>query len=220
MENDTFGMFDKGLDFGIFDQEKPQKTKTTETKEKRRTVACLELSLKYLYKRAHSETQLLDCFKDGFFDPKEGQCYNFITGGDVDALSYLKLILRKQTLNHCLLSTWCIATEDVLQVFEWVKEKKILKLDLYLGEIFPNQYKIEYKMVKDFYIENKELGRFAVFKNHSKVIAGTGNAFDFGCQTSANVNTNPRTENGCITIDKGLYNFYKEYFDGIKSFEK
>jgi len=44
--------------------------------------------------------------------------------------------------------------------------------------------------------------------------------FSFGIETSANINTNPRTENGCITINKEIYNFYKEYFDGIISFEK
>lgn len=31
--------------------------------------------------------------------------------------------------------------------------------------------------------------------------------------------TNPRTENGCITISNEIYKFYKDYFDGIKSFE-
>ena len=46
-----------------------------------------------------------------------------------------------------------------------------------------------------------------------------GPKFAFGIQTSANINTNPRTENGCITIDRELYEFYKAYFDGIKSFE-
>ena len=44
--------------------------------------------------------------------------------------------------------------------------------------------------------------------------------FYFGIQTSANINTNPRTEQGSITVDKGLFEFYKDYFDGIRSFEK
>lgn len=34
-----------------------------------------------------------------------------------------------------------------------------------------------------------------------------------------NINTNPRTENGCITIGRDIYDFYKTYFDGIVSFE-
>lgn len=56
-------------------------------------------------------------------------------------------------------------------------------------------------------------------KNHSKIYAGKGEKFAFGIQTSANVNTNPRTENGNIIITDEIYRFYKDYFDGIKSFE-
>lgn len=36
------------------------------------------------------------------------------------------------------------------------------------------------------------------------------------CRGSANINTNPRTEQGVITINRELYQFYKDYFDGIK----
>jgi hypothetical protein len=39
-------------------------------------------------------------------------------------------------------------------------------------------------------------------------------------KASANINTNLRTEQGSITVDKGLFEFYKDYFDGIRSFEK
>lgn len=75
---------------------------------------------------------------------------------------------------------------------------------------------------KKFYEEHPEAGRVAVFKNHSKIYAGynAADSFYFDIQTSANINTNPRTEQGSITVDKGLFDFYKEYFDGIVSFEK
>lgn len=33
------------------------------------------------------------------------------------------------------------------------------------------------------------------------------------------LNTNPRAENGCVTIGKEIFEFYKEYFDKIVSFE-
>jgi hypothetical protein len=77
-------------------------------------------------------------------------------------------------------------------------------------------------MVKRFYAEHPEAGRAAVFKNHSKIYAGYNEAEDFyfGIQTSTNINTNPRTEQGSITVDRGLFEFYREYFDGINSFEK
>ena len=192
----------------------PPPTASGDKKSRRRSTECLELSNRYLYRRAFSELKLIDAIGE----LKEGYSYHCITAGDVDSLSYLKCVLRQQNLEHCLFSTWCMAAEDVLQFGEWLEEGKIKKLDAYVGEIFPNSYKVEYKMLKGLF-EKYKCGRIAVFKNHSKIYAGYGDKFHFGIETSANINTNPRTENGCITIDKGIYKFYRDYFDGIVSFE-
>ena len=167
------------------------------------------------YRRAFSETQLLDICDLPF---QEGDSYHFITGGDVDGLSYLKIVLRQQDLDYCLFSTWCMASEDVHQIKDWLESGKIKKMDAYMGEIFPGTYRLEYALLKPT-IEAHG-GRVAVFRNHSKIFAGYGDKLYFGIETSANINTNPRTENGCITIDKKLFEFYKEYFDGIVSFDK
>jgi len=210
-------MNDWNFDLNLFDK-KPSEAKSKE-KEKishRRTVACTTRTTKNLYRRAYSETQLMDAVG---YDFKDGECYHCITGGDVDALSFLKVVLRQQSLKYCLFSTWCMAAEDILQFDEWLEEKKIIKLDAYLGEIFPDSYKIEWKMINDIF-KKRKCGRIAVFKNHSKIFAGYGDKFAFGIATSANINTNPRTENGDITIGQDIYKFYKDYFDKIKSFVK
>lgn len=165
------------------------------------------------YRRAFSETQLLDIVDAPFHN---GESHHFITGGDVDALSFLKIILRQQDLDYCLFSTWCMASEDVYQIQDWLESGKIKKMDAYVGEIFPGSYRLEYGLLKP--IIEKHGGRVAVFKNHAKIFAGYGDKFYFGIETSANINTNPRTENGCITIEKEIFDFYKEYFDGIIGF--
>ena len=167
------------------------------------------------YRRAFSEMRLLDLCMDEF-PFQDGDSYHFITGGDVDGLSYLKIILRQQDLDYCLMSTWCMASEDVYQIEDYLKAGKIKKMDVYVGEIFPGTYRLEYALLKPM-IESYG-GRVAVFKNHSKIFAGYGDKFHFGVETSANVNTNPRTEQGCITIDKAIFHFYKNYFDKIVSF--
>lgn len=58
----------------------------------RRKTALLEISQKYEYRRAFSEMKLLDLC--GEFKFTEGHSYNFLTGGDIDSLSFLKCILR------------------------------------------------------------------------------------------------------------------------------
>jgi hypothetical protein len=207
-------------DFTQWDTEKrniiPDIKKEKIYNSKRRTV-CLERMTNDIYRRAFSETRLMDCVDE----LKTGYSYNFITAGDVDAMSYIKLVLRHvKKLDYMLLSTWCMAFEDVFQIQEWLDDGTIKKIDAYVGEIFPSSYKKEYEMLVP--VIKKYGGRVGVFKNHSKIFAGYNldNDVYFGIQTSANINTNPRTEQGCITMSRDIYEFYKEYFDGIFSFLK
>ena len=215
------GLFDSNKIAFEFDFGTPTETKevepeqTDEKKTKRRTTVCTVRSDRHLYLRAFSETQPVDVTG---FDFKDGESYHCITGGDVDALLYLKVILRQQDLDYCLFSTWVMAAEDILFFDEMLTAGRIKKLDAYMGEIFTGSYKIEHQMLKDIF-EKHGCGRIAVFKNHSKIFAGYGSKFYFGVETSANINTNPRCENGCITIGKGIFEFYKSYFDKINSFE-
>lgn len=197
---------------------KNKKEKVIEEKKPinhRRVRAIETICEKTVYRRCFSEVRLLE---EIGFELKENHSYHFITAGDIDSLSYLKLILLHQNLDYLLASTWCMSADDILQFDEWLRNGKIKKLDFYVGEIFPKTYKLEWQKLKEIF-EYHKCGRIAVFKNHSKIYAGIGDKFAFGIETSANINTNPRTENGCITIKKELYEFYKEYFDGIKSFE-
>jgi len=198
-------------------KEKKKAEPVVSTSGKRRTVDCYELSNRYLYRRAFSETELLDVC--GQFDFKEGMSYHFLTGGDVDSLSYLKAVLRQQDLEYVLFSTWCMAAEDILQLDQWIESGKIRRMDAYVGEIFPGTYIVENRMLRNLF-EKYKCGRMCVLRNHSKIFAGFGNKFHFTIETSANINTNPRVENGCITIDKGLFEFEKSFFDGLISFDK
>ena len=208
--------FDFDLDFGLNKEAEIDIDNTPMVQQPhRRSTECLMRETKTIYRRAFSETQLLDVLGFKF---KEGFSYHCITAGDVDSLSYLKVVLRQQDLDYCLFSTWCMAADDIMQFEEWLEKGKIKKLDAYLGEIFPQSYKMEWKKLKEIY-EKYQCGRIAIFRNHTKIYAGIGPKFAFGIETSANINTNPRAENGCITIGEEIYHFYKNYFDGIISFK-
>lgn len=112
-----------------------------------------------------------------------------------------------------------MSADDIMQFEEWLEDGKIKKLDAYLGEIFPKSYPFEWKKIQEIF-EKYKCGTISVFRNHSKVYAGYGDLYPFAIESSANINTNPRTEQTCITIDEGLYLFYKDYYSKINSFEK
>lgn len=185
---------------------------------RRERAAMYEFTPECLYRRAYSEVKLLDLF--GAFEFKDGHCYNFLTAGDIDGMSYLKAVLRCQRLSHCILSTWCMSAGDALQIITWLEDGSVGRMDLYVGEIFKGSYGAVWNQLHDWYSANPDRGRIAIFRNHSKIVAGVGERFAFGLQTSANFDTNPRTENACLSIDRGLYEFYKEYFDGIVTFNR
>lgn len=166
-----------------------------------------------IYRRAFSELQL---YKIIPMPLQEGFSYNFLTNGNIDSLSYAKFIVDHYKLDYLLFSTWCMATDDVLQIAEWLNSGRVKKIDAYLGEIFPGRYSAEYKLLTE--IIPKFGGAVKVFRNHSKIYAGYNAAqnFYFGIQTSANISTNPRCENACITISKDIYEFYFNFYSQIK----
>lgn len=199
------GLLDEDID-GNSDEQKRVRSRGVVTHEKQ------------FYRRFTSERNLQDCVDWTF---QEGCAYHVISGGDIDSLSFLAHILRQQRLSYLLMSTWCMALQDIEELDRYFERGRILRMDSYVGEIFKNSYSNEYDRLCDMH--RRRGGRVAMFRNHSKNFAGFGKAlggFDFVIESSANVNTNPRTENTVITINGDLARFYKDFFDGINSFAR
>ena len=222
LDFEDFANFDVSLDGGI-SEEKIEKAEKFEDDiehegwaKKRRTTMCTTHSDRYLFRRAFSEVQLLNVFQDVNF--LLGDCYHCISNGDVDSLSYLQLILRRTKIKKMVASTWCMAAEDILQFREWITSGKIRACDFYVGEIFPSTYRTEWRQINELVLDTG-CGRVACFRNHSKIYAGIGD-FPFVIESSANINTNPRAEQTCITISQGLVDFYFDYFGKIKTIKE
>lgn len=184
------------------------------------TAVSKALKTRYAYRRAYSEMELLDALEAPGFFFVPGTSYNFMTRGDVDALSFLRLILRIQNVDRLTLSTWCIAPDDVLQLKKWITEGRIGRLDVWLGEIYRGNSGRHGVTVASMREALKGLGGVSVQagRNHAKVMAGRGRHFDFVILTSANVNTNPRIESAVVQIpeDHALVEFYEDFFSTVK----
>lgn len=147
-----------------------------------------------------------------------GETYHCISWGDVDSLTYMRSIVKQQRIKYALISTWCMAMEDINEIDEWLSRGYAERVDLYCGEIFRGTYAAEYEAAVE--LEKKHGGRLCIFRNHSKVMVLIGERFDAVIESSANVNTNPRTEQTVITIDSELAKWYKDIFDGVISFDR
>lgn len=149
---------------------------------------------------------------------EQGVSYHCISFGDVDSLTYMRVIVKQQRIKYALLSSWCMASEDIAEVRSWIKRGYIGRCDFYIGEIFKASY---YKQYEELTALCKELGgRVCMARNHSKIMVLLGEKFDAVIESSANVNTNPRIEQTVITVDGDLAFWYKSFFDGLISFER
>jgi len=170
---------------------------------------------RHIMRRAKSEAVLADVLPESFSD---GESWHVLSGGDVDSLSYAMHIVAHQPVEYMLFSTWCMAMRDVEQIRDWIESGRIDRIDAYVGEIFCNQYPDEFEAlcaavrVCD--------GRVATFKNHSKIMLFDTGAQKIAIESSANINTNPRTENTTIHASADLFDFYKAFFDDISAFNK
>lgn len=170
---------------------------------------------RHLSRKAASE-EALSRQLDWYF--AEGDCYHCFSFGDVDSMTYFKHVLHQQRVLYLALSTWCMAGEDVDDLREWHRRGMLGRVDFFVGEIFPGSYPEVYDAVVDFAAECG--GRVVIFRNHAKVMVVVGERFDCLIESSANVNTNPRSENTVLTVDRQLVRDYVELFNGIRSFDK
>ena len=168
-------------------------------------------------RRAKSEAALAELLP---VQLQAGVSYHVISHGDIDSRSYLDHVLRAQPLDRLLVSTWCMAMDDVQAFGEHLRAGRVGAIDFYVGEIFPSQYPDEFLALRKLCRERGST--FCVARNHSKVMAGVHaeSGFAVVIESSANVNTNPRIEQTCLTVDPDLYDFYRDFFDALRSIHR
>ncbi|MBR5118873.1 MAG: hypothetical protein IK100_09540 [Muribaculaceae bacterium] len=183
----------------------------------RRKTAVCEISDRTLCRRAWGVENLLRCI--GMTPNKEGTSLHIMTGGNVDTLSMLKgLLLHIRKIKRIMISTWVISSEDVLQLDEWLGDGTIETLEVYVGEIYPSQYKVEWSMLRETMAKHNQ-PRLCYFANHAKVMAvEDSEGGKYVIESSANLNTNPRNENCIITKSDELCDFYFDYYKDIRSY--
>lgn len=180
----------------------------------RRATALYELSEQYLYRRAWSETQVLDML--GMNGPKDGVSYHVLTGGEIDQMAWTRVMLRYYgRLDELYISSWVVSGEEAMWLDKRLDCGDIGKVTIMVGEIFPNQYRIEYQMCCSMIGKHEGRVRVFAFPNHAKILAGRGGERHFTVESSANCNTNKRIEQAVVSSNAGLYRFYAAYFEDL-----
>lgn len=168
--------------------------------------------LRYAYRRAYSELQLLDGLSGEVF--QEGTCYVFLSRGDVDLMSYLQAVVRMQRIDQLGLSTWNANLPDVARLVQLHDEGRIGRMDLFLGTV--NRVGAEARQNIEEYrrtAEGRPDIRIVVAKTHAKAFWGVGPSFPFVITGSANLNTNVNMEAMTVLVDRGAYELFNAFFN-------
>ncbi|MCM1235500.1 MAG: hypothetical protein NC489_35825 [Ruminococcus flavefaciens] len=208
----TLDGFDLGAALGI----EPEPEKETNPLASQGSIKVSHrMGARQLWRKAASEKALEAAMPWHF---REGDCYHCFSFGDVDSFTFFKMVLRQQPIKYAAISTWCMAGEDVKDLRKWHERGLVGRVDFFLGEIFKSGYPDVYREVQEFLPECG--GRLVIFRNHSKVMAIEGERFDCLIESSANINTNPRSENTVVTVDRELTGEYIQLFSEIVPFNK
>lgn len=150
----------------------------------------------------------------------EGTSYHVLSYGDVDMLTFLRHIAREQRIEYVAIASWAIAQVDAEELDRWVERGIIGRVDYVVGDVFRTH--MRYRVIKETLARTAARcgGRVLTCRTHMKVIAIFGERYDAVIESSANIETNPRAEQTCITVDAGLAAFYKEWMDALPNFDR
>ena len=151
---------------------------------------------------------------------EEGAAYHVVSYGDVDALTYLRHIARGKRLDYAIIATWCMAQTDADEIDRWVERGEIGRVDYVVGEVFKSHSR--YREIRKTLARTAARcgGRVLRCRTHAKVMVCYGEGFACVVESSANIDTNPRCEQTCITVDRSLADFYREWFDQLPNFDE
>lgn len=209
-ENLSLDGFDLGAALGIQPELPREKKKVGDVRSVHR------MGKRPLDRKAQSERALEDVIPRWSF--REGDSYHCFTFGDVDFITFAKFIIRQQYVPYIAISSWVVSGEDVLDLQSWYRRGLIGRVDFYLGEIFEKSYPDAYKAAME--LIGQCGGRLSIIRNHAKLIVIHGERFNALIESSANVNTNPRSENVVVTIDRQLVIDCIDFLAGIQPYNR
>lgn len=209
---DPFSMDEQVLDPNSEDSKSDSRAK--EHRNHRRTTEMIEIPDKALWRKAYGLEQFLEVLK--FEKPKRGYSLHVMTGGNVDMICYLKyLLMHYEHMNRVVISTWCLGSAELLMMEQWFNEGRVDSYDMYTGEHCRQQCKIEWGKLERMK-EAGMIGRLISSTIHCKLILCDTGDEKIVVETSSNFNMNPRLEQGCVTVNEDLFNFYDEYMRNLK----
>lgn len=168
---------------------------------------------RHLVRRVMGERLLEDAMPADV--PGEGESWHILTFGGIACTSLLIWLAHRQRLRRLALATWSVNETDVAELRRLVRLGRIVRLDVFCGSLAERRTPQAWLGLKEACRSTG--GRAVLMRNHSKIVAFLGEAWDGAIEGSANLANNSGCEQIVLTRDAALAHFYLDTFDGIRS---
>ncbi len=176
-----------------------------------------------LLKRKQEKIKLKAALKSEVFEeiikekPIPGYYYHIVSNGKFDFFSIVPVFI-KHLNNHVDLfygSTWASNAKNVLDLMSFFDKKIIKEMTVIGGDYMKMNSRGDYGLLKNGMEYRKQ--RFIDFKNHCKVLLMCNHSQGdyFTVEGSSNWTSNPRVEQYVLTNNKEVFDFHKNWIDGL-----
>lgn len=147
--------------------------------------------------------------------PADGESWHILTFGGIASTALLIWLAHRQRLRRLALATWSVNGTDVAELRRLVRLRRVERLDVFCGSLAERRTPQAWLALKETCRATG--GRAVLMRNHAKVVAFEGEAWDGAIEGSANLANNSGCEQIVLTRDDGLAQFYLDTFDRINS---
>ena len=168
--------------------------------------------LKHLTKLATSKEGAGEVFTEL---PKPGECLHAICNGTFDYFVLLPIFvdLMGGKTTSFYGSTWTMNRNNALDLLAMYDNGSIGAITLLTGNYFKRREQAVYATVLEGLLERGQ--RFVSFANHTKIMLLQSDENFMAIEGSANFTSNPRLENTTITNDRDVWEFHRDWMEGI-----
>jgi hypothetical protein len=141
--------------------------------------------------------------------------YRFISGkGGFSSINFIEWVAKKKAIYNLCVSTLAVGKKEIQKLAEF----DIKKATFLVGTIFGKRGLADSYDYYDVFREICSEKNWDILEtnNHSKIILMQTKNNYYVLETSSNLNENPKMEQFCFCDNKELYDFYNQFFIGLK----
>jgi hypothetical protein len=147
--------------------------------------------------------------------PEPNTTWHAISNSRFDFWSFIPAVISylNNYTTELYISTWTTNNRNTQSLIELYDQGKIGKVVFVVGRYFQSREQATYNYLASNLMQRHQ--KLIVGEHHAKIMLLHNQDNYIVIESSANLTSNPRTENFVYSNDKDLYYFYKSWFEGL-----